>query len=592
MPLEHTDVAARVDGYLSAVEVTQRFHNPYATKIEAVYTFPLPQNAAVNGFLMTIGDRTIRGIVREREEAERIYTEARARGHHAALMTQQRPNVFTQKVANLEPGQRIDVELTYFGALVYDDDAYEFVFPMVVGPRYNPPGTPDPIHASPRGTPRASTNVTYLAPGERSGHDIAITVDVDGAGVPIEGVVSRTHVVDVERAADDRLTVRLSPSDAIPNKDFVLRIDVAGDRVRSGVLTHAGDDGTSYFSVLLVPPASLEHLARRSVEMVFVLDCSGSMSGEPIAQSKAAMRRALRRLGGDDTFQIIRFSQSASAFGPDPVPATPANVRRALAYVDELSGTGGTHALAGVRAALDFPHDPERLRTVCFLTDGFIGNESLVLAALVEGLGATRVFAFGVGSSPNRYLLDRMARVGRGAVAYLGRNDSGAAVMDAFFDRIAHPAMTDVAIDFRGAEVADVYPSTSRDLFVGRPVVVTGRATGPLPSVIGVVGTVAGERVIFDVPVEQAAEPRPALAALWARAKIADLMLELAATGDRAVEDEVLAVALAHQLMSARTAFLAVDSLSRTAGTPGTPVDVAVPLPEGVRYETTVGPEG
>ncbi len=591
VPLKHTDVKATISGYIATVEVTQQFHNPFDVKIEAAYVFPLPQNAAVNEFIMTVGERRIRGIIREREEAERIYQEARRQGYVASLLTQERANIFTQKVANIEPGKAIDINIKYFHTLAYADGWYEFVFPMVVGPRFNPPGSTDGVGAVARRKRRISgqkTEVQYLRPGERSGHDISLAVDID-AGVAIEEIACRSHVITRKQTAPEKAEVALGQFDRIPNKNFVLRYRVAGKRVKSALLTHRDKRG-GFFTLMLYPPEDLGALGRRAMEMVFVLDCSGSMSGKPIEQAKVAIEQALRSLEPDDTFQIIRFSNDASQFGPAPVPATPENVRRGLKYLASLRGGGGTMMIEGIKAALDFPHDERRLRFVSFMTDGYIGNEAQILGEVHRRVGASRIFSFGVGSSVNRYLLDRMAKLGRGAVAYLGPRDSASDVMDLFFERISHPALTDITVDWGRIKVADVYPGQIADLFVGRPVILTGRFEGTRRTKITVRGSVgdATREIVLRVDPDDAAATHKGLAAVWARTKIADLADRSTHDADAGLPAQIKEVALEYGLMSAYTAFVAVDSLTRTAGDHGITVAVPVPVPEGVRYETTV----
>lgn len=591
LPLHHTEVKAAISGYIATVSVTQQFTNPYDGKIEAVYVFPLPHNAAVNEFVMAIGERRIRGIIRERQEAEQIYQEAKRQGYVASLLTQERPNIFTQSVANLEPGRTLDVHITYFHTLTYDDGWYEFVFPMVVGPRFNPPGWTNGIGAVPRGAHGTSgqrTEVQYLKPNERSGHDIAVQVEID-AGVPIEELACRSHVIAHSNAAPGRVLVALSPNDRIPNKDFVLRYRVAGERIKANALTHRDERG-GFFTLMLYPPKDLATLARQPLELVFVLDCSGSMHGRPLDQAKLAVDRALRQLRPDDTFQVIRFSNDASRMGDAPLPASPQNIRRGLEYLASLNSEGGTMMIEGLRAALDFPHDPARLRFVCFLTDGYIGNEVQILGEIQKRLGAARIFSFGIGSSVNRYLMEHMAKVGRGAVAYLGPNDSAATVMDAFLERISHPAMTDLRVDWGGWQVTDVYPQAMPDLFVGRPVILTGRFTGEPKSRVRITGK-SGERATeFMVPIEggHAAATHQGLPSVWARMKIADLSDQATRARNPELADQIKQVALDYGLVSAYTAFVAVDSSRRTEGKEGTTVPVAVPVPDGVKYETTV----
>ncbi|MFH1719200.1 MAG: VIT domain-containing protein [Planctomycetota bacterium] len=591
LPLKHTDVQGQISGYIATVDVTQKFHNPYGEKIEAVYVFPLPQNAAINEFIMTIGERRIRGIIRERKEAEEIYRQARSQGYVASLLTQERQNIFTQKVANIEPGKSIDVNIKYFNTLAYADGWYEFVFPMVVGPRFNPPCSTEGVGAVARGKPGISgqkTEVQYLKPGERSGHDISLAVDID-AGVAIEQVACPSHVVTNSSASRERRTIKLSSLDSIPNKDFVLRYKVAGKTVKSALVTHRDERG-GFFTLMLYPPENLSYLKRAPMEMIFVLDCSGSMSGKPIAKAKEAITRALKKLEPDDTFQVIRFSNNASQLGANPLPATPENIRKALAYVESLRGSGGTMMIEGIKAALDFNHDPRRFRLVSFMTDGFIGNESEILAAVHQRLGASRIFSFGVGSSVNRYLLDRMAKLGKGAVAYIGIDDSAAETVDLFYERISHPALADVAIGWGDMQVTDMYPSSIPDLFVGRPVIITGRFKGRRDTTIRVTGKVGDLTQAIDIPVNltDSASTHPGIPCVWARKRIETLANQATYDTDSDLTGEIKQVALEYGLMSAYTAFIAVDSSRKTAGDYGTTVAVPVPVPEGVRYDTTV----
>ncbi|MDA1232507.1 MAG: VIT domain-containing protein, partial [Planctomycetota bacterium] len=592
LPLKHTAVVGNIDGYIATVYVTQQFHNPYNSKIEADYVFPLPDNAAVSEFVMTVGERKIRGIIREREEAEKIYNDARSQGHVASLLTQERPNIFTQKVANIEPGKQIDINIRYFSTLQYDDGAYEFVFPMVVGPRYNPPATTDGIGAVRRGnqgTSGQSTEVQYLTPGERSGHDVSLNLNIS-AGVNIESVRSINHDVAVKEVTETERSVTLSVADSIPNRDFVLRFQVAGDKIKTAMMTHRDDHG-QYFTMMLYPPAHLKTIQRSPMEMVFVLDCSGSMSGRPIEQARKAISHTLTSLTPRDTFQIINFNSTASQLGASPVIATPQNIQKGLAYLNSLNGQGGTEMIQGLKAALNFPHDEGRFRLVSFMTDGYIGNDHDILNALSANLGDSRIFSFGVGQSPNRFLMDRMALIGRGAVAYLSLNDDPVEIMNRFNERISHPAMTDLSIDWGTMNVTDVYPQILPDLIVGRPVVVTGRFTGE-PSLINVGGRQGMQPSSFTVAVDatDATKEHRGIASVWARLKITDLMTQFSRTPDQAValRQSVTQTALEYSLMSTCTAFVAVDSMSNTEGSFGTTVAVPVNVPDGVKYETTV----
>ncbi len=593
LPLESTSVDAHISGYIANVNVLQKYHNPYSDKIEAVYIFPLPQNAAVTDFVMIVGDRKIRGLIREKEEAKTIYQRAKSQGYTASLLTQERPNIFKQSVANIEPGKRIDISITFFNPLKYENGEFEFIFPTVVGPRFNPPGETDGIGAVGRGVYKKSTQTTdvhYLSPDESSAHKIDINVDID-AGVSLEKVYSSSHVIRVakDKKNPSHASVVLSPNDRIPNKDFVLRYKTSGEKVKTAMMVHKGAKG-NYFTLLLQPPENMKKLPRMPREMVFVMDCSGSMDGKPIEKAREAVKRALKNLDENDTFQIIRFSEYSSSLGEKPIPATPQNVEKGLAYLYSLKSGGGTMMIEGIKAALDFPHDDNRFRIVSFMTDGYIGNESDILSAIHEKLGEARIFSFGIGNSVNRYLLERMAVMGRGAAAFVGFDESAGEAVDHFYDIATRPAMADIKIDWGGLTVEDVYPKRIPDLFVGRPIMITGKFKNNESGTIRIKGRTGGKKSHFDVAVnpENSDAGHEGIRSVWARCRIMELSnLETYVSGN-GIKDEIITTSINYNLISRYTAFLAVDSLEKTKGDHGYTVDVPVPVPEGVKYETSV----
>jgi len=324
--------------------------------------------------------------------------------------------------------------------------------------------------------------------------------------------------------------------------------------------------------------------------MIFVLDCSGSMSGKPIEKAKDAITRALKQLQPDDTFQIIRFSNNASQLGSDPIPATSSNISKGLKYVENLSGSGGTMMIEGIKAALDFRHDPGRFRLVSFMTDGKLGNETEILEAVHNKLGQSRIFSFGVGSSVNRYLLDRMAKLGKGAVAYIGLDESAGDIIDSFYERISHPALRDVTIDWGGLGVSEIYPSQLPDLFVGRPVILTGKFKGYSDTTIRISGKVGNvdEEIAVNVDLNNSEATHPGIACVWARKQIETLANRATYDSNPQLPGQIKHVALEYGLMSSYTAFIAVDSSRRTEGDHGMTVNIPVPVPYGVRYDTTV----
>jgi len=596
-PLKHTDVKAQISGFLSRVSVTQEFENPFKEKIEAVYTFPLPPNAAVDDMTMLVGDRTVRGKILRREEAEAVYEAAKTKGQTASLLNQERPNIFTQSVANILPGEQIKITISYVETLKYEDGSYEFVFPMVVGPRYIPgePTRPagDGFAPDTDRVPDASKITPQPVPeGMRVGHDVSLQVLLD-AGVPIDGLTSKTHDVTVDRPDNHRAQVTLKDLATIPNKDFILRYDVAGAKISDAVLTHATPGG-GFFTLILQPPerVSVEDVTPK--ELVFVLDTSGSMYGFPLEKAKETMRLALDNLYPYDTFNLITFSGDEHILFPEPVPATKENLAKAQAFLATRQGGGGTEMMKAIKASMDPSDKSDHIRVVCFMTDGYVGNDLEIIGEVQKHPNA-RVFAFGIGSSVNHFLLDNMARYGRGEVEYVGLNDDGSAAARRFHERVRNPLLTDVSVDWNGMAVSDVYPKTIPDLFSAKPVIITGRYTGNGQGVIRLRGKMSGRDFVREIPVDFSnGQSHDVLATLWARTRIDDLMSQDFAGAQQGtmkedVKQSIIQLGLDYRLMTQFTSFVAVEEMVVTDGGQPRRIDVPVEVPEGVNRSTVFG---
>ncbi|HEX7175800.1 MAG TPA: VIT domain-containing protein [Pyrinomonadaceae bacterium] len=590
-PLKHTDVRAEISGFLSRVTVTQEFENPHKDKIEAVYVFPLPQMAAVDDMTMTVGERTVKGKILPREEARTVYEAARATGRVAGLLDQERPNIFTQSVANIMPGERVTIKISYVETLKYDEGTYEFSFPMVVGPRYNP-GSPTGRTSSgfAPDTDRVpdASRITPVpeSPGTRAGHDISVEVALD-AGVPLDSLRSTTHEVDVERVGASGARVRLKNHSTIPNKDFILSYDVAGRKVSDALLTHRGERG-GFFTFILQPPDRVTAADVTPKELVFVLDTSGSMSGFPIDKAKEAMRHALAGLYPQDTFNLITFAGDTHVLFPAPVPATPENLSRAQRFLETRSGGGGTEMMKAIKTALDPSDSQSHVRIVCFMTDGYVGNDMEIVSEIQKHPNA-RVFSFGIGSSVNRFLLDKMAEAGRGEVEYVALNDDGSAAAMRFHKRVREPLLTDISIEWGGLNVADIYPRRIPDLFSAKPVVVTGRYVGNGRGRLRLTGRMSGKHFEREIPVElpEAEARHDVLATLWARTRIDDLTGQDYAGIQQGnarpeIRQEITQLGLEFRLMTQFTSFIAVEEMTITDGGPPRRVDVPIEMPEGV----------
>ena len=599
-PLKHTDVKAEISGFISRVVVTQQFENPFKEKIEAVYTFPLPQNAAVDDMTMIVGDRTVRGKILPRAEAQALYEAAKSGGQVASLLDQERPNIFTQSVANILPGEQVKITISYVETLSYVNGAYEFVFPMVVGPRYIP-GTPkdqsqgNGSAADTNHVPDASRITPKAAPaGVRSGHDISLEVALD-AGLIIDNIDSKTHPTDIQRPDAHSARLRLKDSETIPNKDFVLRYDVAGQAIQDALLTHRSEKG-GFFTLILQPPDRITAQDVTPKELVFVLDTSGSMQGFPIEKAKETMKLALDSLYPSDTFNLITFAGDTRILFKEPVPATRGNLNKAQAFLRSSTGEGGTEMMTAIKAALEPSDAQSHVRIVCFMTDGYVGNDMAIISEIQKHQNA-RVFSFGIGSSVNRYLLDKMAEAGRGEVEYVDLDADGSAAARRFHERIRNPLLTDIAIDWNNLPVADVYPQRIPDLFGAKPVIIKGRYTGSGRGSIRLKGKMAGGDFVRDIPVEfpETMASHDVLATLWARARVDDLMgqdLSGAQSGSMRPElkDTITQLGIEYRLMTQFTSFVAVEEMVVTDGGKPRRIDVPVEVPAGVNGEADKEP--
>ena len=598
LTLKHTEVKAKIAGNISRVEVVQKFENPFPESLEAVYVFPLPDEAAVDDMEIKIGDRIIKADIKRRDEALKIYQKAREQGRTAGLLEQERDNIFTQSLANIKPGEKIEVTIRYTESLKFAGGDYEFVFPTVVGPRYISQNTSDADRI----------NSPLLPPGTRSGRDIAVSVEID-AGVAIVGDVrSTSHQITTDRSGNI-VRVQLANSDTIPNKDLILRYRVAGENTQATVLTQSDQRG-GHFAAYLIPAFNYKTNEIVPKDVVFLMDTSGSQQGEPLAKSKELMRRFIQGLNPNDTFTIIDFANTAQALSATPLANTADNRQSAINYIDRLQANGGTELLNGIQAVMKFPAAPtERLRSIVLITDGYIGNEKEVLALVQQSLKpGNRLYSFGVGSSVNRFLLNRLAQVGRGTSQVIRQDEPSAEAAEKFFRQINSPVLTNIQISWEGmGEKPEIYPIAPPDLFTAQPLVLFGKKSDRTNGQLRIRGTQAGGKAYEQIlPVNFAQSGgrqrestsaaaivtdfgNPAVAQLWGRWRIKDLMNQMFGGETPSLVEAVTNTALAYHLLSEYTAFVAVSEEVRVEpdGTRRR-VQVPVELPQGVSYEGIV----
>ena len=578
LPLESTLITGQVTGPVVAFSVEQRFRNPFHEPVELEYLFPLAHTAAVSDFELVTGGRRIQGKLEELKQAQERYEQARQEGRRAGLLEQRRPNLFSVQLANILPGENITATLRYQDQLAYRDGEYELVIPMGLTPRYHSPAN----HGEQAGVDAPLTTET-----EKVG-PVEVFLSV-AAGTPAGEPVSPSHRLNVQRLNAQRFNLRLADR-TLPDHDFVLRYGVAHEDVALAAWRSPAKDG-DFFLATLLPPALEFAPPTPPREFIFVLDRSGSMMGEPIAQARNALRACLRALNPQDTFRILLFDDRLEWYRDVPAPVTQAAVDQADSYLESVEGRGGTEIIPALQAALGLPVDAERMRLVVFLTDGAVSAEARALDAVRSGLGAARLFTFGIGPSVNRALLSSLASLGRGAAEFLGLDEDIEGAILRFQDRVSFPVITDLQLEWQGAQAWDVYPARLPDLYAGQPLEVAARLRvgGDAPARLVLNGRRQGQllSMALDLP---APLPEPAIARLWAHRRIDDL-LEQQSAGDKATRTEVIGLALEHNLATPFTAFVAVDSNPAVSDGKPQKVDISQPLPPGLNLEGFTGPQ-
>jgi len=577
LPLKSTSVEVNISGVIADVLVTQIYKNEGKRPLEAIYTFPASTRAAVYGMKMTIGERTITANIEEREKARRDYEQAKQAGKSASLLEQQRPNVFQMNVANILPSDVIEVELRYTELLVPTDAVYEFVYPTVVGPRYsNQPADQAPAREKWVENP-------YLHQGESPTYTFHMAVNLS-AGLPIQEITCPSHKVNIRYGGASFSSIQLDPADEFGgNRDFLLKYRLAGRGIQTGLLLYGGEK-ENFFLAMLQPPKRVTPEQIPPREYIFIVDISGSMNGFPLNISKKLLKDLISNLRPTDRFNVLLFAGGSSLMARQSLSATPENVHRAITLIERQRGGGGTELLPALKRALALPGDEGSSRSVVIVTDGYVTVEEEAFDLIRNSLGEANMFAFGIGSSVNRHLIEGMARVGMGEPFVITRPDEAPEKAEKFRKLIESPVLTGVEIDFGGFEAYDVEPKSIPDVLAQRPVIVFGKWRGKPQGIIELKGTSGKQpyRKTIDVAAVKPLADHSALRYLWARHRIALLGdYNTLNPRDERVK-EVTNLGLTHNLLTAYTSFVAIDTQVRLKGDKAETVKQPLPLPQGV----------
>ena len=580
MPLERTDVEVSVAGVIADVKVTQHYRNEGKTPIEAEYVFPGSTRAAVHALSMTVGDRRVEAQIREKNQARVEYQAAKSAGKSAALLEQKRPNVFSMKVANILPGDHIVVELRYTELLVPTNSIYEFVYPTVVGPRYVSRAEVE-APAEKREGWQANP---YLHAGAEpvSGFQLHAAIN---SGISIKDASSPSHRVRIAYRGPKKADVELlqEPGNG-GNRDFILRYQLAGAGIESGLLLFE-DEKEKFFLAMIEPPKRVTANLIPPRDYVFIVDVSGSMHGFPLETSKELMRNLLGGLRPADTFNVLLFAGDSLVLANEPLPATPDNIQKGIDVINNQSGGGSTELLPALRRAIALPGGQDRARSIVVITDGYVSIETEAFDVIRENLGKASVFAFGIGSSVNRFIIEGMAHVGQGEPFIVTQPGEAEERAEALRRYIESPVLTKAHLATQGFHVYDIEPPGIPDVLAERPVIVFGKWTGDRKGELSLQGlSGAGKfRQSFDVSKTTPDAGNAALRYLWARHRIQRLDDYQRVGQDPERVKEITQLGLDYHLLTNYTSFVAIDRVVRNPKPDETQsVKQPLPMPQGV----------
>lgn len=577
LPLKSTTAEVNIAGVIADVRVTQEYQNTGKKPLEAIYIFPASTRAAVYGMKMTIGERTINAVIREKEQARQDYENAVKEGKTASLLEQQRPNVFQMNVGNILPGDIIKVELSYTELLIPTDGIYQFVYPTVVGPRYSNRNESE-VSAAEKWVANPYTEQGVL-PASTFGIQIHIA-----AGMPISEVKCNSHDVNITYTGTSDVAVGLKNANGHEgNRDFVLDYRLTGSTIHSGLLLYQGKD-ENYFLAMIQPPARVTSQVVPPRDYVFIMDVSGSMYGFPLEVSKALLKDLINNLKPTDRFNVVLFAGASSILSEESLPATGENLSKALSFIDKQQGGGGTELLPALKMALGLKGTENYARTFVIATDGYVEVEKQAFELIKNNLSNASFFAFGIGSSVNRYLIEGMAHAGQGE-PFIALNESEAKQKAAQFRKyIEYPVLSHIKVSFGEFNAYDVEPIDIPDVFAERPVLIMGKWKGNPAGMIVLKGLSAEKNLVTELNVSEVkpSDQHSALSYLWARERIRNLD-DLGKAGyEEEVKKQVLALGLKYNLLTNYTSFVAIDSRVRNEGGQTVTVNQPLPMPEGV----------
>lgn len=585
LPIE-TQVDMQISGWVNRVQVKQFFHNDTAQWLNGMYLFPLPHDAAIDSMTLHIGERRLQGEIFPKAEAKQQFEQAKTSGKQASLLEQQRPNMFTTQVANLAPGETLVVEIAYQQLVNYQAGEFSLRFPLAITPRYDndPAVTSSPANGN--GTYAQAKLLAAKKVGSASSvGKVNLNIHLD-AGLPLASIDAPYHRLK-QASLEQGITALQLTQTLAADKDFVLRwrpeltqAPTAVAFAQSGkthrrttaedtVLADKQGSENDYAIVMVMPPQA-EHAEKMARELLLVIDTSGSMHGDSMAQAKSALQYALAGLTPADTFNVIAFESTVQTLSTSSLPATAVNLGLANQFIQNLVADGGTEMAPALLRAFAHtspdelqPSRDTRLKQVVFITDGAIANEQQLFELIADHIGDSRLFTVGIGAAPNGFFMQRAAQTGRGTYTYVGKLDEVSTQVGQLLAKIEHPLVSNIDLRLSDGTIPDYWPVNIGDLYLGEPVMVAVKLKSNQHQYqsdeLIVSGNFGGSQWQRRVGLQRDDKAK-GLDLIWARKQIEALMLSKNSSNVERVKRQVTQIALDHHLVSPYTSLVAVDN--------------------------------
>lgn len=572
--LEGTKVNVNIAGFVADVEVTQRYSNDGEVPIEAIYVFPSSTRSAVYQMQMKIGERIIEAEIKEKQRAKQEYNQAKSEGKRASLLEQHNPNVFQMNVANILPGDIIEVTFRYNEFLIPEDGEYAFVFPSVVGPRFNSGDAPKFV------------SNPYLKQGTPVPYKFDINVLVESP-IEVQEAVCHTHPTKLSFLSKNKVKMSLKETEKYTgDRDFIFKYRINKEDISTGTMVYEHND-ENFFLSIIQPPECINEEDISPREYIFIVDVSGSMHGFPLDLSKSMMKKLLTRMRPNDKFNVMLFASSSYVLSQMSLAATDENIVKANKLLNNQRGGGGTQLLDAVKRAMELPKlNDEYSRSFVILTDGYVHVEKETFEYIEDHLDKANFFAFGIGSSVNRYIIEGIAHQGRAEAFIVTDQKNANTIADKFNKYIESPVLTNIDLKFKGINVYDTYPSKLPDLMAERPLYVFGKYKGKAKGEIIIKGKQGSKNYFEKVNFADATNTKgnSSLRYLWAREKLRYLNDFNKLDYSEGYKKEITDIGLKYNLLTEYTSFLAVDKspVVQNADQVTKSVKQPLPLPSGV----------